>query len=169
VAEFRVRRIRDVDRAFIAHFIGQHRLPASIVSRGRLHDAPTLPGFVAFRGSEATGLLVYTLEQGDCEIVLLHMAVDRIGLGSSLLREAKKTARKAGCSRVWVVTGNDDTRALRFYQRNGFRLVALHRDARDQAREVSPQIPRIGRDGIPVHDELELELDLLGQRPDNGL
>ena len=129
-------------------------------SRGRLHAAETLPGFVAFQGSDPAGLLVYALENGDCEIVLLHTVVERIGLGSSLLREAKRTARRHGCRRLWAVTSNDDTKSLGFYQRNGFRLVALHRDARDFARSISPEIPTIGMDGIPVHDELELELDL---------
>ena len=149
-----------MDRAFVSHFLGHHRLPVTVSSRGRLHAAETLPGFVAFRGSEPAGLLVYALESGDCEIVLLHTVTDRIGLGSSLLREAKRTARRHGCRRLWAVTTNDDTKALRFFQRNGFRLVALHRDARDAARSMAPEIPALGVDGIPVHDELELELDL---------
>jgi hypothetical protein len=39
-------------------------------------------------------------------------------------------------------------------------LVALHRGAIDEARRVKPEIPLVGDDGIPIHDELELEFQL---------
>jgi Acetyltransferase (GNAT) family len=66
--------------------------------------------------------------------------------------------REAGCRRVWLITTNDNLRALRFYQRRGFRLVAVHPDALARSRELKPSIPEIGLDGIPLRDELELEL-----------
>jgi hypothetical protein len=40
------------------------------------------------------------------------------------------------------------------------RLVAVHRDAVRVARALKPLIPRVGNYGIPVLDELELELPL---------
>jgi len=30
----------------------------------------------------------------------------------------------------------------------------------DEARRIKPQIPLIGLDGIPIHDEIELEMIL---------
>ena len=70
-------------------------------------------------------------------------------------------ARDAGCTRLWLVTTNDNVDALRFYQRRGFRLRALRPGAVDEARrELKPEIPEIGDHGIPLRDELELELDL---------
>ena len=66
----------------------------------------------------------------------------------------------AGCRRVWLITTNDNLRALRFYQRRGFRLVAVHPNALARSRELKPSIPEIGLDGIPLRDELELELTL---------
>jgi RimJ/RimL family protein N-acetyltransferase len=66
----------------------------------------------------------------------------------------------AGVGRVWLITTNDNTAALRFYQRLGFDLVALHRDAVDAARSIKPSIPLVGNDGIPIRHELELELRL---------
>jgi GNAT superfamily N-acetyltransferase len=91
-----------------------------------LADAPPrardLPAFVAFRGSEPAGLAVYDLRPGEsCEIVLLHTAGERIGLGSALLRECKRVARRARCLFLWVRPEPDPTRPLRFYERNGFR------------------------------------------------
>ena len=58
------------------------------------------------------------------------------------------------------MTTNDNLGALRFYQRRGLRLVAVHRGAVDHARAVKPAIPRVGEHGIEIHDELELELAL---------
>jgi hypothetical protein len=48
--------------------------------------------------------------------------------------------------------------ALRFYQKRGFVLVAIHREAVRGARKLKPQIPFIGEFGIPLRDELELEM-----------
>ena len=59
-----------------------------------------------------------------------------------------------------MVTSNDNLDALRFYQRRGFRLVALHLARWTAPREErKPEIPAVGEHGIPVRDELELELD----------
>jgi hypothetical protein len=51
--------------------------------------------------------------------------------------------------------------ALRFYQRRGFRLVALHPGAVDDSRRrLKPEIPELGEYGIPIRDELVLEREL---------
>ena len=67
------------------------------------------------------------------------------------------------CHRLWLITGNDNTSALRFYQKRGFRLVAVYRNAVDQARRLKPEIPLYGNDGIPITDEIELEMILPGR------
>ncbi|GAA2448341.1 hypothetical protein GCM10010191_77240 [Actinomadura vinacea] len=66
-----------------------------------------------------------------------------------------EAARAAGADRLWLITTNDNLRALRFYQRYGFDLVAVAR-----SRALTPSIPEIGLDGIPIRHELELELPL---------
>jgi DNA-3-methyladenine glycosylase I len=50
--------------------------------------------------------------------------------------------------------------ALRFYQKRGLALVAVHRNALEESRRIKPEIPLIGSDGIPLRDEIELEMDL---------
>jgi len=67
-------------------------------------------------------------------------------------------ARAAGCRRLWLITTNDNLRALGFYQRLGLDLCALHRDAVAVARRLKPGIPLTGRAGIPIRHELEFEL-----------
>lgn len=160
MATYRVRRLRALDRDFVTDFLDSNHVSPAVVSRGRLHAAESLPGFVALQDSDPVGLLVYAVADAQLEIIILHTVVDRIGLGSSLLREAKKAARRLDCRRIWVVVTNDDTKAMGFYQRNGFRIVAFYAEARDVARAMRPDLPELGVDGIPVHDEIELELSL---------
>ncbi|HEX7715028.1 MAG TPA: GNAT family N-acetyltransferase, partial [Bacillota bacterium] len=64
------------------------------------------------------------------------------------------------CQRLWLITTNDNLAAIRFYQLRGFVLVALHRDAIAQSRKLKPEIPLRGIDGIPIRDEIELEVVL---------
>jgi ribosomal protein S18 acetylase RimI-like enzyme len=129
-----------------------------IVSRGRLHDADRSPSFVAVQQGQPVGLVTYRLEGDQCEIVSLDSLVEGMGIGAALIDAVRGTAAAAGCCRLWLVTTNDNTAALRFYQKRGFSLVAVHRHALDRARELKPEIPLVGMNGIPLQDEIELEL-----------
>jgi GNAT superfamily N-acetyltransferase len=131
-----------------------------VVSRGRVHDPAALPGFVAEEGGEPVGLVTFRIDGGECEVVTINAFPKGGGAGTALIGAVAGAAREAGCARIWLITTNDNLRALRFYQRRGFRLAALHRDALARSRELKPSIPEIGLDGIPLRDELELELDL---------
>ncbi len=128
-----------------------------VVSRGRVLDATELPGFVAEEDGQPAGLLTYRIAGNGCEVVTIDAFPQGSGAGTALLDAVAEAARAAGCRRVWLITTNDNLRALRFYQRRGFRLAALHRDALDRSRELKPSIPDVGLDGIPLRDELELE------------
>lgn len=131
-----------------------------LVSRGRVHDAGALPAIVSVEGEEIVGVATYRIENGECELVTLDALRERRGIGTALLESVAEHARRDGCARVWLVTSNDNLRALRFYQRRGMRLVAVHRGAVDDGRRLKPAIPLVGYDGIPIHDEIELELAL---------
>ncbi len=77
-----------------------------------------------------------------------------------LIEAVKQAAVSAGCRRLWLITTNDNLHALRFYQKRGFRLVAVYPNALEESRRLKPEIPLVGLDGIPLRDELELELAL---------
>jgi ribosomal protein S18 acetylase RimI-like enzyme len=128
-----------------------------VVSRGRVWVLADLPGFAAFDGEQVVGLLTYRLEAGEMELVSIDSLEEGRGVGTSLLEAAGVAARAAGCRRMWLITTNDNLKALRFYQRRGMRLVALHRDAVERSRELKPDIPQVGHHGIHLRDELELE------------
>lgn len=99
-----------------------------------------------------------------CEVLTLHVDDRRRGVGSALVAEAKRIAAADNCTRLWVITTNDNLDALRFYQRRGFRLAALHTAAVNHSRaRLKPEIPLLGDHGIPICDELELEQELASE------
>lgn len=120
---------------------------------------------VAIEEAERVGLLTYIVGADACEVLTLHADRQWHGAGSALLHAVAGVALDAGCSRLWLVTTNDNTDALRFYQRRGFRLRALYPGAVDASRrELKPEIPWIGDHGIPLRDEIELDLELTESR-----
>lgn len=131
-----------------------------VVSRGQIHEAIDLPGFVAVVGKQPVGLATYRITGEECELTTIDSIQHGIGVGSTLLEAVKEVAQRAQCRRLWLITTNDNTKALRFYQRRGFTLAALHRNALAESRRLKREIPLIGVDGIPLRDEIELELIL---------
>jgi len=146
------------DRPWVSRFLEEHWGAPEIVTRGKLRHADQLPGFCARRDEQLVGLAIYYIWSKKCEIISLDSLVEGIGVGSALINAVRKVAADAGCERLWLVTTNDNTPALRFYQKRGFHLVALHRHAVDRARRLKPSIPLVGVDGIEIHDEMELEM-----------
>lgn len=132
----------------------------TVVAHGVVYDPATLPGFYALYQAERVGLVTCHLTGDACEIVTLDSLCEDIGIGTALIAAARKMAMAAGCRRLWLITTNDNLPPLRFYQERGFRLAALNLGAVDAARQIKPQIPLIGLDGIPIHDEIVLELVL---------
>ncbi len=117
---------------------------------------------VAWAGSGIAGH-VQLVEGDDHDVVeIKNMAVadafQRRGIGSSLLSAAIDHARSGDHRRMTVATATADTDNLRFYQRAGFRLLRIERDA------FTPDTgypDRILIDGIELRDRVWLEQDLL--------
>jgi GNAT superfamily N-acetyltransferase len=156
-----IRPIRDGERDELARFIRTAWGSTIITSRGVRHEASRLPCLVAVDGERWLGVAVYALDGDECELVLLEALERKMGIGTALLEATARIARKSNCRRLWLVTTNDNLDALRFYQRRGMRLVRLWVDATTEARRtLKREIPLIGDYGIPLRDELELELIL---------
>ncbi len=155
--------IRDAaasDRDWIEDFIKKRWGSNRVVSAGVMHDVPQLPGFIAWRSGARVGLLTYQTVEKEFEIVTLDSVEEKVGIGSAMISKAVDLARKSRCKRVWLITTNDNMPALRFYQKSGFHLVAIHRNALERSRRLKPEIPQIGLYGIPLRDEIELEIPL---------
>jgi ribosomal protein S18 acetylase RimI-like enzyme len=129
-----------------------------VVVHDTIYRPHELPGFVGIVQGKREGLVTFRMDGGDCEIVTLASRMEGRGVGTALICAVIAEARRAGAGCVWLVTHNDNVDALRFYQRRGFRLVGVNRGAIDRARKLKPEIPEVGRHGIPMHDEVELEL-----------
>ncbi len=155
---FGIEPVDEKHREWIRTIMQQHWFSAEVVTRGRIHHAGELPGFVAVQEDQPVGLVTYHLDGNECELVSLNSLPEGIGIGSALVEAVKNVAVSARCKRVWVITTNDNLPAVRFYQKRGFTLVAVHRNALEHSRKLKPEIPLIGIDGIPIRDEIELEM-----------
>lgn len=178
--DFVIRPLVREDREWVAHFLDSRWGSTQIVSRGKAIYGHLLPGFVAERAAdpedegthadddateknpavhmEKVGLLTYHVEGDECEIMTLDSLVENQGIGARLLDELRKAAKESNIRRLWLITTNDNLPALRFWQKRGFELVQVHRGAIAEARRLKPQIPITGLDGIPIRDEIELEM-----------
>ncbi len=158
---FEIRALQDADREWARGVLVEHWGGAEIVSRGRVHRADRLPGFVADREGSRVGLLTYRIEGNECEVVTLDALAGRQGVGTALLEAALQAAREACCRRLWLVTTNDNTPAIAFYRARGLTIVAIHRGAIEESRRLTPSIPLTGIGGVPIRDEIEFELALV--------
>jgi len=133
-----------------------------VVARLReLIDPTQLPGFVALLDGERAGLASYAVRGDECELVTIRSLREGRGVGRALLDAVRNAAIEGGCTRLWLVTTNDNLRALELYQRSGMEIVAFHRHAVTEARRhLKPSIPERGVHGIPIAHEFELELRL---------
>jgi ribosomal protein S18 acetylase RimI-like enzyme len=130
-----------------------------VARRGELVDPTSLPGFLAVVEGERAGIATYAVRGDECEVVTIDSLREGIGIGRALLDAVRDAAVAAGCRRLWLVTTNDNLRAFGLYQRWGMELVAFRRDAVTHARAtLKPSIPERAANGIPIKDELELEL-----------
>lgn len=155
-----IREIREADCDWLARFANERWGAPFVVSRGIVYELARLPGFIAEEQGEPVGVVTYQKEGQACEVVSIDSLRPNRGIGTLLLNAVKDEALRAGCTRLWLITTNDNLNALRFYQKWGMTLVTVHRNAIEQSRKLKPQIPLIGEYGIPLRDEIELELTL---------
>ena len=158
--DLQVRPARDDERGFIEQRVAElWRLP--VVGLGRMHDLSAMPALVCVAGDEPLGFAAYDPSgDGTCELVVILALRPHAGVGSALLEGVAAEARRLRCRRLWLVTTNDNLDALRFYQRRGLRIAAVHPNAMDAVRALKPGLPATGSHGIPLRDLIELELDL---------
>lgn len=153
--------VGDADRAWLADLWRVEWGGETMVTKGRMHRLADLDALIAWEGDRRIGAATYRLDDGDCELISLNSAVEGRGVGSQLLAAVEAATLETGCQRVWLITTNDNLDALKFYQRRGYRLVAVYPGAVDEARKIKPTIPTVGHHGIPLHDEIELEKRLI--------
>ena len=150
------------------------------MSRGRVHDdASTLDGFIVESDGRPVGCGLWYEIEGDAELVVLVTTYRGAGAGTALLDAVIEYARAHGWKRLWLITTNDNTDALRMYQRAGWDWVAWHRNAVQDARALKPELPRPARtrsrsatrssSSTRSDDTLNVELSILVTNPSCGI
>ena len=128
-----------------------------IVTRGISYQADLLSGFIAEHDGNRIGLLTFNINEDELEIITLNAIVEGKGVGTALLEEVENLAKKKKCTRIWLITTNDNVDALRFYQMKGYEIKSVHRYAIEDSRKIKPSLPVVGKYGIPIRDEIEME------------
>ena len=156
----KVEEINQEVREHIDAFIVYHWFSMQMVVHGESIDLGNAEGWYATDGDEIVGLITYRIIDDEMEILSLDSVHENKGVGTTLLNEAITNAKDCKCIKVKTFTTNDNLDALRFYQKRGFEMVRIYRNAVDVARKMKPSIPLIGNDGIPLNHEIELEYSL---------
>ena len=162
-----VRPIQRGDRPWVASLLEGAFGGVSVARKGALIDASVLPGFVATDGGRPVGFLTYDAVRDECEVAAIISLEKNRGIGRALMDAVRDHAVAAGCRRLWLITTNDNARAFRFDQLWGMDLGAFYRHGVRRSREVRPDLPERGADGIPLDHEIEFEL-LLQASPRPG-
>jgi ribosomal protein S18 acetylase RimI-like enzyme len=157
---FLVRDLDGADRTVVRAKIKESWGSEIVGAKGTIYHPEELPGFCALIDEEIVGILTYTISFDSCEIVTLNSWRGRIGIGSALIHKSIQAAKERGCWRIWLITTNDNLNALRFYQKRGFTISAIHLDVIAASHTIKPEIPMTGENGIPIRDEIELEMTL---------
>ena len=183
-----VRSSRRTDRPAIDRILTESWGEPRAAAHDRLYDLTTLPALVATRavdppdraaatpdagatpdaaaapdaaaGERIVGVLTFDIQGDAIEVVSIDASPQWSGIGSTLLAAATDFGIAERLARLWLVTTNDNVDALRFYQRRGLRILAVHLDAVARSRMLKPSIPMIGAYGIPIRDEIVLGRDL---------
>lgn len=152
--------IDSISRKKVTDFLINNWGASIMVSKGKVHHMDKLPGFIIKDSKNIIGLITYNICDNECEIVSLDSLIENKGVGSKLIDMVIQKALLEKYHRVWLITTNDNTKAIRFYQRRGFDMMAFYHNSIEKSRKIKPEIPKYGNDDIPILHEIELEYKL---------
>lgn len=156
-----MRRLTSDDLPRLRQFWVEHWGGEEMISRGNIYRSDDVDGgFVIEDENEWIGIVTFMIRDDECEVTSINSLREGQGIGAKLIDAVVNEARKKKCRRVFLITTNDNLRALGFYQRRNFVLVKLYPNALEETRKIKPTIPLIGYNDIPLRDEIELEMIL---------
>lgn len=151
-------RINDLNRDLINEFIKQHWYTTTMIIRGKEIDMTKTEGFFYKEGEDIIALITYIIYDNVIEITSLDSLREKQGIGSKLIEIVIHEARERKLQKIVLITTNDNINAMSFYQKRGFDMAHLYRNAMDISRKIKPEIPLIGENSIPLRHEIEFEL-----------
>lgn len=152
------KRIDSRDRSLINTFIKQHWYSTTMIIRGKEIDMTKADGFYFSEEENIIGLITYIVYNDILEITSLNSLKENQGIGSKLIEAVIHEAKEKNIKKIVLITTNDNINAIKFYQKRGFDMAHLYRNALDISRKLKPEIPLIGENSIPLRHEIEFEL-----------
>lgn len=150
--------IREISQTKIIDFFKQHWGTTEMVISSGIYDCSKLNGYAVLDNNLAViGLITYIITNEECEIISLDSTEENKGIGTSLIQAVERVALENECKYINLITTNDNLLALKFYQKRGYVLANIFRNAVEKARKLKPEIPFEGNEGIPIRDEIKLE------------
>jgi ribosomal protein S18 acetylase RimI-like enzyme len=148
---YETRPLREDERDWLSEVLLERWGGELIVGRGRLRQLSELQALVAWDGEERVGVATYVVEDGRAELVTLDALREGVGVGRRLIEAVAEADRAQGARELVVMTTNDNLRALRLYQRAGFRLHELRAGTVEEARRLKhPVVDRASGTRQPV-------------------
>lgn len=154
------KKLESADKNWATEFIKENWGSNIVIAHNKQYEPAALNGFYAEIENIKVGLVTYIIENENCEIVTLDSKKENIGIGSALIILVKEEALKNNCRKIWLITTNDNLKAISFYQKRGFHLIKVYPGTIEKYRLIKKEIPLTGDNGIPIRDELEFELIL---------
>ena len=156
----RIERIDILNRRLVDEFIINHWFTTKMIVRGKEIDMTDTDGFYVVEREEIIALITYIIYGESMEIMSLDSLIENHGIGTLLLEQVIEEAKRIGCKKIVLITTNDNINAIRFYQKRGFDMARLFRNAMEVSRKMKPEIPLIGDNSIPLKHEIEFEMIL---------
>ena len=159
--EYNIEEITEKNRQRVNDILINEWEATDIIIRGNVIDGTKLDGFLAVKDNEIIGLITYMIEKNECEIVSLNSFEENKGIATRLINVVKEIAIKKNCTRLKLITTNDNIRGIEFYQKRGFVFANIYINAIENSRKLKPEIPMYADNGLPIGDEIEFEMRLL--------
>jgi len=153
-----VRPATPADRPRIADLANYFWGETEVECFDRTYQVDTLPAYVTCDGDEIIGVAVYAREEDATTLVMINVLPrwQGRGVGRGLIAAVTEVARAEGAERLIVATTNDDLPAVGLYQQLGFTITDV---VVGKLLEHHGGV-ETGFAGIPVRDEIQMELTL---------
>jgi hypothetical protein len=148
------------DRTALEDLLRLRWSDGTIFVRGRLLSPQDVEAFGAYLNNRLQGVVTWRVEDGTLYMLTMNNITDKRGVSTALLDKMLAVGREKGFPFMRALLTNDNWPGFRWYQRRGFRIVAVHPGVVDMMRAMKPSIPERGVEGIPMRDEIELEIVL---------
>lgn len=151
----KITELRNQFRPFVNNYVAEFWGSLLVVTKGKVYNLSRIDGYVALIDDDIKGVLTYDIDGKTCNIISLNSLDKNIGIGTALIEKMETMAKKFNCKKISIVATNDNTNAMRFFQKRGYCMYCVHKNTVERTRRIKPNLPKTGFDNIPVYCELE--------------